>query len=150
VPRGTKIPSSLQNVFKELNSDIGLARPSHGDLERWAAQGVLLLNAVLSVRAHQANSHAKQGWETFTDGVIRALVNSHPASGPPLVWLLWGKSAQDKARLVQGRKNHVLLQSPHPSGLSAHRGFFGNRFASATNKALMAGGGEPIQWGLDG
>ena len=149
VPRGEKTPSSLQNIFKELQTDVGVARPTHGDLERWAAQGVLLLNAVLTVKPHEANSHAKQGWEAFTDGVIRALVASHPKSGPPLVWMLWGKFAQDKARLVQGKANHVILQSPHPSGLSAHRGFFGCRHFSLANKALTEGGGEPIQWALD-
>jgi len=153
VPPGVAIPSSLQNVFKELETDLGLPRPRHGDLEKWAAQGVLLLNATLTVRAHAANSHAKQGWEAFTDGIIRALLRRQGADG--LVFMLWGKAAQGKANLVLGAEarrsggaRHVVLQAPHPSGLSAHRGFFGCRHFSKANDALVAMGAEPIEWAL--
>jgi uracil-DNA glycosylase len=150
VPPGVAVPSSLQNIHKELGTDLGLPRPQHGDLERWAAQGVLLLNATLTVRAHAANSHAKQGWEAFTDGIIRALLRR---SGCGVVFLLWGKSAQEKAKLVLGGEarlasRHVVLEAPHPSGLSAHRGFFGCRHFSKANAALVAMGAEPIEWEL--
>ena len=149
VPRGEPLPSSLGNIFKELNSDVGLPRPTHGDLERWAAQGVLMLNAVLTVRAHAANSHAKRGWEAFTDAVIGAVARQ---SAHPVVFLLWGKAAQEKAQLVlkgkslAGGSRHVVLAAPHPSGLSAHRGFIGCRHFSAANSALIAAGAEPIDW----
>jgi len=153
VPRGEQVPSSLGNIFKELNTDIGIPRPGHGDLERWAAQGVLLLNTVLTVRAHAANSHAKRGWEAFTDAVIRVVARQ----STPVVFLLWGKSAQDKAQLVlQGNPfggakpaaKHVILTAPHPSGLSAHRGFIGCKHFSQANAALTAAGLEPIDWNL--
>ncbi|KAJ8445661.1 hypothetical protein Cgig2_007137 [Carnegiea gigantea] len=120
VPEGIKIPSSLVNIFKELKQDLGCSIPSHGNLERWAVQGVLLLNTVLTVRHHQANSHAKKGWEQFTDAVIRTI--SEKKRG--VVFLLWGNSAQEKSRLIDGNKHHIL-KSAHPSGLSANRGFFG-------------------------
>ncbi len=152
VPKSQRVPSSLQNIYKELNADLQLPRPGHGDLERWAAQGVLLLNAVLTVRAHAANSHAKRGWEAFTDAVIRCVARR---GGAPVVFMLWGKTAQEKAKVVLGggvfakqdaRAKHVILQAPHPSGLSAHRGFFGCKHFSAANAALQAAGVEPIDW----
>jgi uracil-DNA glycosylase len=153
VPAGVKVPSSLANIFKELASDVGATRPSHGDLSRWAAQGVLLLNSALSVRAHAAASHAKRGWEAFTDGVVRALLASHRAAGadaPPLVFLLWGKHAQEKGqgvlRAAGAARLCTVLEAPHPSGLSAHRGFFGCRHFSKANAALVAAGGEAIDW----
>lgn len=128
----------------QLASDLSLTRPSHGDLERWAAQGVLLLNAVLTVRAHAANSHAKRGWEAFTDAVIRCVAQRSGTA--PVVFLLWGKTAQEKAKGVLGGTRHVVLHAPHPSGLSAHRGFFGCKHFSAANTALQAAGKEPIDW----
>ncbi|GMN62416.1 hypothetical protein TIFTF001_031494 [Ficus carica] len=122
VPEGIKVPSSLVNIFKELKQDLGCSIPSHGNLEKWAVQGVLLLNAVLTVRNHQANSHAKKGWEQFTDAVIKAI--SQRKEG--VVFLLWGNSAQEKRRLIDESKHHIL-KAAHPSGLSANRGFFGCR-----------------------
>ncbi|CAN1297661.1 Uracil-DNA glycosylase, mitochondrial [Linum perenne] len=124
VPEGVKSPSSLVNIFKELKQDVGCSVPSHGNLEKWAIQGVLLLNAVLTVREHQANSHAKKGWEQFTDAVIRTI--SQKKKG--VIFLLWGNFAQEKSRLIDGTKHHIL-KAAHPSGLSAHRGFFGCRLA---------------------
>ncbi|KAI3473471.1 hypothetical protein Pfo_031437 [Paulownia fortunei] len=120
VPEGVKVPSSLLNIYKELQQDLGCSIPSNGNLERWAVQGVLLLNAVLTVRQHQANSHAKKGWEQFTDAVIGAI--SQKRRG--VVFLLWGNYAQAKSRLIDESK-HYVLKSAHPSGLSANRGFFG-------------------------
>ncbi|KAF1897154.1 hypothetical protein Lal_00034857 [Lupinus albus] len=122
VPEGVKVPSSLVNIFKELKEDLGCSIPPHGNLEKWAVQGVLLLNAVLTVRKHQANSHAKKGWEQFTDFVIKTI--SQKKEG--IVFLLWGNSARAKARLIDATKHHIL-QAAHPSGLSANRGFFGCR-----------------------
>ncbi|GAU46432.1 hypothetical protein TSUD_91490 [Trifolium subterraneum] len=127
VPEGVKVPSSLVNIFKELKQDLGCSIPSHGNLEKWAVQGVLLLNAVLTVRKHQANSHAKKGWEQFTDAVIKTI--SQKKEG--VVFLLWGKSAQEKLRLIDATKHHIL-KAAHPSGLSANRGFFGCRQAFMT------------------
>lgn len=156
VPVGMKVPSSLANIFKELASDVGATRPAHGDLSRWAAQGVLLLNSALSVRAHAAASHAKRGWESFTDGVVKALLAARRAAAndpqppPPLVFLLWGKHAQEKGqgvlRAAGAARLCTVLEAPHPSGLSAHRGFFGCRHFSKANAALLAAGGEPIDW----
>ncbi|WOK94817.1 uracil-DNA glycosylase, mitochondrial-like [Canna indica] len=143
VPEGIKIPSSLVNIFKELQKDLGCSVPLHGNLERWAAQGVLLLNAVLTVRNHQANSHAKKGWEPLTDAIIRAI--SQKKSG--VVFLLWGNSAQEKSRLIDGSKHHIL-RAAHPSGLSANRGFFGCRHFSQTNQILEKLGLSPIDWQL--
>ncbi|XP_031496161.1 uracil-DNA glycosylase, mitochondrial-like isoform X3 [Nymphaea colorata] len=143
VPQGVKMPSSLLNIFKELQADVGCSIPSHGNLEHWAIQGVLLLNAVLTVRQHQANSHAKRGWEVFTDAVIQTI--SRKKRG--VVFLLWGNSAQEKTRLIDVSKHHVL-KSAHPSGLSAHRGFFGCRHFSRTNQILEAAGLLPIDWQL--
>ncbi|XP_028552251.1 uracil-DNA glycosylase, mitochondrial isoform X1 [Dendrobium catenatum] len=122
VPEGIKPPSSLINIFKELHKDVGCSIPMHGNLERWAVQGVLLLNTVLTVRKHQANSHATKGWEPFTDAVIRTI--SEKKRG--IVFILWGNSAQEKSKLIDPTKHHIL-KAAHPSGLSANRGFFGCR-----------------------
>ncbi|XP_042392891.1 uracil-DNA glycosylase, mitochondrial-like [Zingiber officinale] len=143
VPEGVKIPSSLVNIFKELQEDLGCSVPLNGNLERWAAQGVLLLNTVLTVRNHQANSHAKKGWEPFTDAIIRTI--SQKKSG--VVFLLWGNSAQEKSRMIDGSKHHIL-KAAHPSGLSANRGFFGCRHFSQTNQILEKLGLSPIYWQL--
>ncbi|KAM0945242.1 putative uracil-DNA glycosylase [Dioscorea sansibarensis] len=143
VPDGIKLPPSLLNIFKELHKDVGCSIPSHGNLERWAVQGVLLLNTVLTVRSHQANSHAKKGWEPFTDAVIRTV--SQKKKG--IVFLLWGNSAQEKSRMIDVSKHHIL-KAAHPSGLSANRGFFGCRHFSQTNKILESMGHSPIDWQL--
>lgn len=143
VPQGVKVPSSLVNIFKELHQDVGCSIPSHGNLEKWAVQGVLLLNAVLTVRNHQANSHAKKGWEQFTDAVIQTV--SQKKEG--VVFLLWGNSAQQKSRLIDESKHHIL-KAAHPSGLSANRGFFGCRHFSRTNQLLEEMGIPPIDWQL--
>ncbi|KAK7854417.1 uracil-dna glycosylase [Quercus suber] len=131
VPEGVKLPSSLLNIFKELNQDLGCEIPSHGNLLKWAVQGVLLLNAVLTVRKHVANSHAKKGWEQFTDAVIQSI--SQKKEG--VVFLLWGNSAQAKARLIDESKHHIL-KAAHPSGLSANRGFFGCRIVDGLKDIL--------------
>lgn len=141
VRAGVKPPPSLRNLFKELASDLGTEPPSSGLLEGWAEQGVLLLNTVLTVRAHAANSHRNEGWEEFTDDVIRAL-SSHPSH---IVFLLWGAPAQKKKALIDSTR-HTLLQAPHPSPLSAHRGFFGSRPFSKTNDALERHGQPRIDW----
>ncbi|BBN00598.1 uracil-DNA glycosylase [Marchantia polymorpha subsp. ruderalis] len=143
IPHGVKVPSSLVNIFKEIRDDVGCTLPSHGNLEKWAHQGVLLLNAVLTVREHNANSHAKKGWESFTDAAIVAI--SQKREG--VVFLLWGNSAQDKERLINTKKHHVL-KAAHPSGLSAHRGFFKCRHFSKTNELLEKAGELPIDWQL--
>ncbi|XP_058090387.1 uracil-DNA glycosylase, mitochondrial [Magnolia sinica] len=143
VPAGVKVPSSLINIFKELKQDVGCSIPSHGNLEQWAVQGVLLLNTVLTVRNHQANSHAKKGWELFTDSVIRTI--SQKKTG--VIFLLWGNSAQEKSRLIDESKHHIL-KAAHPSGLSANRGFFGCRHFSKTNHILKGMGILPIDWQL--
>jgi uracil-DNA glycosylase len=137
---GVKPPPSLVNIFKELQSDLGHSRPSHGHLESWASQGVFLLNAVLTVRAHEPNSHKGQGWESFTDAVIRAL-GRRPE---PVVFLLWGAHAQKKARLIEAA-HHQILTAAHPSPLSAHK-FFGSRPFSAVNRALQDRGKPPLDW----
>lgn len=138
-----QIPPSLVNIYKELQSDLGLAPPNHGYLESWARQGVLLLNAVLTVRAHNAGSHRNRGWETFTDEVIRA-VDAKPER---VVFILWGAYARKKKPFIDQDK-HVVIESPHPSPLSAHNGFFGTRPFSRANEALVAAGREPIDWAL--
>ena len=136
-------PPSLVNIFQELKSDLGIERPKHGCLESWARQGVLLLNAVLTVEAEKAGSHAGRGWEKFTDRVIQELneKRSH------LVFLLWGAYAQKKASFVD-RSKHLVLEAPHPSPLSAHRGFLGCRHFSKANAYLAANGQAPIDWRL--
>ncbi len=143
VGEDTRIPPSLQNIHKELEADVGLPRPTHGNLESWAHQGVLLINATLTVRAHDAASHQKHGWETFTNRVIAA-VNQKTDR---VVFVLWGASARKKKELVDTSR-HVIIESPHPSPLSAHRGFFGSRPFSRTNEALIAVGLAPIDWSL--
>ena len=141
VMSGTKFPPSLMNIFQELQSDLGVPVPPTGNLEGWARQGVLLLNATLTVRAHQAGSHQRHGWETFTDAAISRL--SEKRSG--IVFLLWGSYAQAKAQLIDATKHHILT-APHPSPLSAYRGFFGCRHFSQTNQILVQNGQEPIHW----
>lgn len=143
VPQGIKSPPSLVNIFKELNSDLGIPIPSHGNLTRWAQQGVLLLNATLSVRANQAGSHQNKGWEQFTNAVIKKL--SEEKEG--LVFLLWGRYAQDKEVLIDTQK-HVILKAAHPSPFSAYNGFFGCKHFSETNKALKEQGQQEIDWKL--
>lgn len=143
VQPGVTPPPSLVNMYKELKDDVGFRIPKHGYLVPWAEQGVLLLNAVLTVRAHQANSHQGKGWETFTDHVIRA-VNQKQT---PVVFLLWGAYAQRKAELIDASR-HVIFKAPHPSPLSASRGFFGCKHFSKANAALQAAGLAPIDWQL--
>ena len=138
---GVEIPRSLQNIFKEVNADTGAPIPSSGNLERWARQGVLLLNATLTVRAHNAGSHQNHGWETLTDSVIRHL--SEEREG--LVFILWGAYAGRKAELIDSSK-HLILKSAHPSPLSASRGFFGNHHFSRANDYLKAHGQTPVNW----
>jgi uracil-DNA glycosylase len=140
---GIKPPPSLVNIFKELHADVGFQLPNNGYLVPWAKQGVLLLNAVLTVRAHTPNSHKNHGWETFTDAVLRA-VNEKRA---PVVFVLWGGYAQKKLSLIDTTR-HTVIQSAHPSPLSARSGFFGSRPFSAINRALQAAGGSPIDWQL--
>ncbi|MDG2468569.1 MAG: uracil-DNA glycosylase [Pirellulaceae bacterium] len=144
VKNKTKHPPSLRNIFKELKSDLDLEPPVNGNLTAWAKQGVFLLNVVLTVRAHQAHSHRDQGWEIFTDAVIRKL----GCGRNHLVFLLWGKSAQSKEHLIDQQK-HTILKSPHPSPLSAHRGFFGSKPFSSANDALKINGQVPVDWRLD-
>lgn len=143
VPPGVPIPPSLLNIFKEIERDLGLPVPRHGCLQHWADQGVLLLNAVLSVEAGKAGSHAGRGWEGFTDAVIEAL--SREREG--LVFLLWGSYAQKKGELID-RGRHCVLKAPHPSPLSAHRGFFGCGHFGKANRWLQARGLAPIDWSL--
>lgn len=138
---GIPFPPSLQNIFKEIESDLGIPVPASGDLTRWAQQGVLLLNATLTVRAHQAASHQGKGWETFTDAVIHKLSEEREH----LVFILWGSYAQRKGEFIDSRR-HLVLKSPHPSPLSAHRGFFGNHHFSQANRYLASHGITPIQW----
>lgn len=139
----TPAPPSLVNIFAELETDLGIARPAHGDLTAWARQGVLLLNTCLTVRAGQAGSHHGKGWETFTDAVLRA-VNDKPH---PVVFVLWGAQARKKRTLVDTAR-HVVIESAHPSPLSAHNGFFGSRPFSRINAALAERGLDPIDWRL--
>lgn len=141
VPDGIKPPPSLVNIFKEIHADTGIAIPNSGNLERWATQGVLLLNATLTVRAHQAGSHQKHGWETFTDRVIQ-IISEHCEH---VVFLLWGAYAGQKSALIDTSK-HLILKSVHPSPLSAYGGFFGNKHFSTANDFLMAFGKTPIRW----
>ena len=134
-------PPSLKNIYKEIYDEYGTPPPDGGELTRWAKQGVLLLNATLTVRGHQAGSHQNKGWEQFTDAVIHALAQEREH----LVFILWGSYAQRKGDFID-RNRHLVLQSPHPSPLSAHRGFFGNRHFSRANEYLQAHGITPIQW----
>ena len=140
---GVSVPPSLANIFKELEDDLGLAPPRHGNLTAWAQQGVLLLNTSLTVRAHAAASHQGKGWETFTDEVIRA-VNAKPER---VVFMLWGASARRKRALIDTSR-HVIIESAHPSPLSAHSGFLGSRPFSRANKALAEAGRSPVDWRL--
>lgn len=141
VPEGIAIPPSLRNIYKEMASDLNIPIPNHGNLSNWAKQGILLLNATLSVRAHEAGSHQGKGWETFTDSAIKA-VSDH---GQHIVFLLWGAFAQKKASLIDSNK-HFILKSVHPSPLSAHRGFLGCKHFSKTNSYLQENGIQPIDW----
>ena len=138
------IPPSLVNIYKELQEDLGCYIPNNGYLEKWARQGVLLLNTVLTVRAHQANSHQGMGWERFTDAVIRA-VNEQDR---PIVFLLWGRPAQQKRSMLNNPK-HLVLEAPHPSPLSAYRGFFGCKHFSKINEFLLNNGLESIDWQIE-
>ena len=144
VPEGVLVPPSLVNIIKEINADLGLQIPStKGDLTPWADQGVLLLNSTLTVRAHQAGSHQRRGWELFTDAAIRALAEQRQG----LVFMIWGSYAISKAQFVDKGK-HLVLTAPHPSPLSAYRGFFGCRHFSRCNEYLMQQGKAPIDWEL--
>ncbi len=144
LPEQKKLPPSLQNIYKELQDDLGCFVPDNGYLEKWAKQGVLLLNTVLTVRAHQANSHQGRGWEKFTDAIIRA-VNEQDRS---IVYMLWGKPAQSKIPMLNNPK-HLILQAPHPSPLSAYRGFFGCKHFSKANEFLESNGQEKIDWQIE-
>ena len=147
VQPGTRTPPSLANIYKELEADLGIPRARHGFLEHWARQGVLLLNAVLTVEMGRAAAHQGRGWEHFTDAIIR-LVN---ARADPVVFMLWGSHAQKKAAFVDGIDRggrHLVLKAPHPSPLSAHSGFFGCRHFSKANDFLAAHGEKPIDWAL--
>lgn len=135
------IPPSLVNIYKELHDDLGCKIPNNGYLQEWAEQGVLLLNTVLTVRAHQAGSHQGKGWEQFTDAVIKA-VNEEDR---PIVFILWGRPAQMKRKMLNNPK-HLILEAPHPSPLSSYRGFFGSKPFSKTNNFLVEHGVEPINW----
>lgn len=141
VKKGTPLPPSLQNIYKELYSDLGIPPAKHGELISWAQNGVLMMNTVLTVRRGQANSHKNHGWEIFTDRVIE-LLNQREK---PIVFILWGANARSKTKLITN-PNHFILQSAHPSPLSAYNGFFGNKHFSKTNEFLVQHGIEPIDW----
>ena len=141
VNEGITLPPSLQNIYKEIQNDLGIPPSSSGNLERWAEQGVLLLNATLTVRAHQAGSHQNKGWEEFTDAVVHKIAEEKEQ----IVFILWGSYAQKKGGFINPDK-HLILKSPHPSPLSAHRGFFGNKHFSKTNEYLTNTNQTPIQW----
>ncbi len=143
VMKGVPKPPSLENIFKELNSDLGIAVPGHGYLKDWADRGVMLLNTVLTVQERRANSHKGKGWEIFTDRVIEILSNRDQ----PMVFLLWGANAKAKSSIITNR-NHLLLTAPHPSPLSAYNGFFGCRHFSKANDFLSRFG-EPVDWRID-
>lgn len=144
VKKGTPLPPSLQNIYKELQSDLDIPPASHGELISWAKSGVLLMNTVLTVRESQPNSHKNKGWEIFTDRVIE-LLNQRQK---PMVFILWGANARSKAKLITNR-NHLILQSAHPSPLSAYNGFFGSRHFSQANAFLEEHGIEPIDWRIE-
>jgi uracil-DNA glycosylase len=145
VRRGVKIPPSLVNIHKELRDDLGLAIPDHGNLGAWAREGVLLLNATLTVRAGAAGSHRNQGWETFTNRVIGVV----DAKEEPVVFILWGNDARRKKDLID-LDRHVVIESPHPSPFSAANGFFGSQPFSGANDALRSAGRQPVDWNLTG
>ena len=144
VPKGEKLPPSLQNIYKELQDELGCYIPTSGSLRKWAEQGVLLLNTLLTVRAHAAFSHQGKGWEYFTDALIEA-VNKEER---PIVYLLWGKAARSKVTMLNNPK-HLILESAHPSPLSAHRGFMGNGHFKKANEFLVANNIEPIDWQIE-
>ena len=144
VKKGVKTPPSLLNIYKELHDDLGCFIPDNGNLEKWARQGVLLLNTTLTVRAHQANSHEKIGWHILTDRIIE-LLNEREK---PIVFILWGKNAQEKIRLITN-PNHLIIKSSHPSPFAAHRGFFGSKPFSRTNEFLSKNEIEPIDWQIE-
>lgn len=144
VKKGVALPPSLQNIYKEIESDLGIKEPNCGDLTKWANEGVLLLNTTLTVREHMANSHSKCGWAWFTDSVIK-LISDNCEN---VVFILWGGNARSKAPLIDGRR-HLILQCAHPSPLSAYNGFFGCRFFSKTNEYLLFHGKQPIDWDLN-
>ena len=144
VKKGVDIPPSLVNIYQELHDDLGCDIPNNGYLEKWAKQGVLMLNTVLTVRAHKPNSHQGKGWEYFTDAIIRA-VNEQDR---PIVYLLWGRPAQKKASMLNNPK-HLILKAPHPSPYSADTGFFGCRHFSQANEFLESHGAEPIDWQIE-
>lgn len=144
LPEQKNVPPSLQNIYRELHDDLGCYIPDNGYLEKWAKQGVLLLNTVLTVRAHQANSHQGKGWEKFTDAIIKA-VNTQER---PIVYMLWGRPAQSKIPMLNNPK-HLILKAPHPSPYSADRGFFGCRHFSQANEFLESHGVQPIDWQIE-
>lgn len=144
VKKGVRQPPSLKNMLKELQDDIGCKIPDHGYLMKWAEQGVLLLNTVLTVRQGEANSHKGHGWEQFTDAVITKLAGRKQ----PIIFVLWGRPAQMKKSIIAQHPQHVILEAPHPSPLSAHRGFFGSKPYSKINTQLLAWGQQPIDWQL--
>lgn len=144
VMKGIAVPPSLRNIYKELNEDLGCTIPQHGCLSKWAEEGVLLLNSILTVRAHQAASHKNIGWETFTDSVI-SILNEREK---PVVFILWGAFAQSKASLITSPQ-HLIIRSAHPSPLSASRGFFGSRPFSKANEFLIKNGISPIDWQIE-
>ena len=146
VPEGVRVPPSLANIYKELEADLGIARAAHGDLSTWGRQGVLLLNNTLTVEAGQAGSHAGRGWDAVTDACVAAVA----ARAEPSVFILWGSHAQAKAKRIEGLRSdrHHVIESPHPSPLSAHRGFFGSRPFSRANSFLEAKGRGAIDWAL--
>ncbi|MEM1283632.1 MAG: uracil-DNA glycosylase [Chlamydiota bacterium] len=142
VNKGVSIPPSLKNIFIELQNDVGIPIPKHGCLESWAEQGVLLLNATLTVTESNPMSHHGKGWERFTDAIVYSLLERND----PIIFLLWGKSAQDKCNHIRAKSNHRILTAAHPSPLSAYRGFFGCRHFSKVNEMVVALGGKPIDW----
>lgn len=144
VNHNVKVPPSLRNIFKELNNDLGCYIPNNGHLRKWADEGVLLLNTVLTVRAHVANSHKGKGWELFTDSIVSALNKKET----PIVFILWGNNAISKKKLITNEK-HFIIQSVHPSPLSAHRGFFGSKPFSKTNDFLCSVGATKIDWQIE-
>lgn len=146
VNKGIAIPPSLRNIYKELKSDLGIEPPNHGDLTSWAKQGILLLNAILTVEKGKPMSHAELGWENFTNDLLW-LLNDNP-KGHPIVFILWGKKAQEKKNFLDNTQ-HLIIQSNHPSPFSADKGFFGSKPFSRTNEFLIKNGIEPIDWRIE-